>query len=172
MIRSWQGKHPKIHPSAFVSEAAYVVGAVEIGENSSVWPATVIRGDSGKITVGKNTSIQDGSIVHSDADAWIGDNVGIGHSVVCHARRIADYCLIGNNATLNDGVEIGEYSIIAASAVVLENTQIPPYSFVVGIPAQVKGRVTERHIQMIRETTEHYVERCRQYREEGLGDTP
>ena len=81
MIRSFKGKTPKIHPTAFVSEAAYVLGDVEIGENSSIWPGTVIRGDSGKIIIGKNTNIQDNSVVHSDADSWIGDNSTMGHSV-------------------------------------------------------------------------------------------
>lgn len=168
MIRGWKGKHPRVHPLAFVSEAAYVVGDVELGENSSVWPGTVVRGDSGKITIGRNTGIQDGSIVHSDADAWIGDNVTIGHGVVCHARRIADNCLIANGAILNDGVEVGEWSLVASGAVVLDDTKVPPYSFVVGVPAQVKGRVSERHMERIRATAAHYVERCRQYKGEGL----
>ena len=74
MIRSWKNIKPKIHPTAFISEAAYVLGEVEIGSNSSIWPGVVIRGDSGKIKIGNNTNIQDGSIVHSDAPAVIGDN--------------------------------------------------------------------------------------------------
>ena len=106
MIRSWKNIKPKIHPTAFISEAAYVLGEVEIGSNSSIWPGVVIRGDSGKIKIGNNTNIQDGSIVHSDAPAVIGDNVTIGHGVVCHARIIGNDCLIGNNATVNDGAEI------------------------------------------------------------------
>ena len=105
MIRSWKNIKPKIHPTAFISEAAYVLGEVEIGSNSSIWPGVVIRGDSGKIKIGNNTNIQDGSIVHSDAPAVIGDNVTIGHGVVCHARIIGNDCLIGNNATVNDGAE-------------------------------------------------------------------
>ena len=168
VIRSWKGIDPKVHPSAFVSEAAYVLGEVVMGENASVWPGTVIRGDSGKIVIGRNTSIQDCSLVHSDHAARIGDNVAIGHGVVCHAKEIGEYCLIGNNATINDGVELGEYCIVAANAAVLENTRIPPYSFVVGIPAQVKSRVTERHIELIKSTVAHYVERCKEYKELGL----
>lgn len=167
MIRSWNGKMPQVHPTAFVSEAAYVVGEVEIGENSSVWPGTVIRGDTGKITIGKNTGIQDNSVVHSDEPAFIGDNVSIGHSVVCHATGVGDFVLIGNGAVVNGGAEIGAYSVIAAGAVVLENAKIPPRSFVVGVPAQVKGPVTERHIEMIKGVGEHYVERARSYKAQG-----
>lgn len=167
MLRTLKGKTPRVHPNAFVSEAAYVIGEVELGENASVWPGTVIRGDSGKISIGRNTCIQDNSVVHSDADASIGDDVGIGHRVVCHARRVGNGVLIGNGAVVNDGVEIGELSIIASGAVVLENVKIPPRSFVVGIPAKIQGQVTERHVEMIRSTVEHYVQRARSYKAEG-----
>ena len=168
MIRSWKGKTPKVHPTAFVSEAAYVLGDVEIGENSSVWPGTVIRGDSGKITIGRNTNIQDNSIVHSDADARIGDNSTIGHSVMWHGRVLADNCLVGNGAIVNDGVEVGEFSIIAAGAVVLEETKIPPRTIVTGIPAKPRGPIQPRHEALIKDTAEHYAERCREYKGEGL----
>ena len=114
MIRSLQGKSPKIHPTAFVSEAAYVIGDVEIGENSSIWPGAVIRADNGKITVGANTNIQDNSVVHSDAESTIGSGVTIGHNVLWHGRSLADNCLVGNGATVNDGVEVGELSIVGS----------------------------------------------------------
>ncbi len=168
MIRSWKGKTPRVHPTAFVSETADVVGDVEIGENSSIWPGTVIRGDSGKITIGKNTNIQDNSVVHSDADARIGDGVSMGHSVVWHGRFIGDNCLVGNSATVNDGVEVGEFSIIAAGAVVLEEMKIPARTLVLGVPARPRGPITARHEEMIKETASHYVERCREYKAEGL----
>ena len=107
MIRSFDGKRPQVDPSAYVSEAAYVIGDVVIGAHSSIWPGTVIRGDHGRITIGSHTNIQDNSVVHSDADASIGDHVTIGHSVVCHALRVNDYALLGNGCVLNDGVVIG-----------------------------------------------------------------
>ena len=89
MIRSINGKTPRIHPGAFVSEFAYVVGDVEIGEGSSVWPGTVIRGDSGTVVIGKNTCIQDNSVVHGDADVEIGDDVVIGHfQLLCRPRQV------------------------------------------------------------------------------------
>ena len=95
MIRSFNGKTPRVDPTAFVSEAAYVVGDVEIGPYSSVWPGVVIRGDMGRITIGSHTNIQDNSVVHSDTDATLGDYVTLGHSVVCHAARVEDYALLG-----------------------------------------------------------------------------
>ena len=84
MIRSLDGKSPKIHPGAFVSEAAYLVGQIEVGEGSSIWPGTVIRADMGKITIGRNTCIQDNSVIHGDADVLIGDGVVIGHLSLIH----------------------------------------------------------------------------------------
>ena len=168
MIRTLKGATPKVHPTAFISEAAYIVGNVEIGENSSVWPGTVIRGDSGKITIGKNTNIQDNSVVHADADARIGDNVTIGHGVIWHGRILSDNCLVGNGATANDGVEVGEFSIIAAGSVVLEEMKVPARTIVVGVPARPRGPISQRHEELIKEVATHYVERGRTYKAEGL----
>ena len=170
MIRSYRGKTPRIHPTAFVSEFAYVVGDVEIGEGSSVWPGTVIRGDVGPIRIGRFTNIQDNCVVHTDREAVIGDYVTLGHGVVCHAARIGDYTLIGNNATLNDPAEIGDHCIVAANSVVLEGAKVPPHSFVAGIPAEVKRPVTERHLQMTERTARHYAQKAQLFRQEGLGD--
>lgn len=172
MIRSFQGKSPKIHPTAWVSEAAYVIGDVEIGEYSSVWPGTVIRGDTIKITLGAYVDIQDNCVVHADHDAYYGDYVTLGHGVTCHAGRIDTHCLIGNGATLNDGVVLGEYSIVASGAVVLENKEFPAKSFVAGVPATTRDRPTEeRHHQMIRRTAEAYARKAQLFKAEGLGSS-
>ena len=120
MIRTLDGKSPKIDPTAFVSEFAYVVGNVELGPNSSIWPGAVIRADSGKIQIGAGSNVQDNSVLHADADAEIGDNVTIGHGVVCHARMIGNGSLIGNGATLNDGVILGENCLVAAGSTVVD----------------------------------------------------
>ncbi len=104
MIRSYQGKTPKIHPTAWVSEAAYVVGDVEIGAYSSVWPGSVIRADTIKITLGDYVDIQDNCVLHADSDATYEDYVTLGHGVISHAKHIKTHCLIGNGATINDGV--------------------------------------------------------------------
>ena len=168
MIRSLQGHTPTIHPSAFISEAAYVVGNVEIGENSSVWPGAVIRGDNAKIVIGKNSNIQDNSLVHSDQPARIGDGVTLGHGVVCHAKLVADNCLLGNGCTVNEGVEVGEFSIIASGAVLLEDTKIPEGSMVVGVPGKVRGPTTQQHRELIQHLAHSYVKHGRDYKKEGL----
>ena len=170
MIRPLNKHAPRIHSSAFISERAYVVGRVNIGECSSVWPGTIIRGDSATIEIGSYVNIQDNSLVHADNDSTYGDYVSIGHGVICHAKKVESYVLIGNGAVINDGAELGEYSIIAAGAVVLENVKIPPHSLVVGVPANVKAPTRERHIERIKQTAKEYVEKARLYLQSGLGD--
>ena len=168
MIRAWMGKSPKIDPDAFVSEAAYVVGDVEIGSGSSVWPGTVIRGDTGKIVIGRNTCIQDNSVVHSDGPAVIGDNVVMGHRVVCHALSVGDNAAIGNGAVVNGGTsEIGENAIVAAGAVVVDNGKVPANTIVMGVPAVARGEVSEEQLARFRRTADHYAERARQYKQSG-----
>ena len=167
MIRSLGGLTPKIHETAFVSEAAYVIGDVEIGAGSSVWPGAVVRGDSGKITIGERTNVQDNAVVHADGGARIGDGVTIGHGVVCHAREVGDCCLIGNGAVVNDGVEIGECTLVSAGSTVPENKKLPPHSLAGGAPARVRGRMRESFIERIRHAADEYAERAGRYRRAG-----
>ncbi len=172
MIRSFGGKSPRIHPTAFISESAYVVGDVEIGAYSSVWPGAIIRGDHHKIVIGAYVDIQDNSVVHSDGDASYGDYVTLGHHVMCHASRVDHHCLVGNGAVVNGDVEIGEYSVVASGSVVRERTAIPPGSFVVGVPAEVRHPTQERHHKMITDTAEAYARNGQAFKDEGLGPVP
>ena len=168
MLRSLNGKAPQVDPTAFVSEAAYVVGDVVIGPYSSVWPGVVIRGDSGRITIGSHTNIQDNSVVHSDSTASIGNHVTLGHSVICHAGRIDDHALLGNGCVVNDGAIVGAYSIVAAGAVVLEGKEIPEGMLAAGAPSEIRGRLLKRHKDLIRDVAAHYVELAQQYKVAGL----
>ena len=167
MIRSLDVIAPKIHPTAFVSESAYVIGDVTIGEGSSIWPGVVVRADVGKITIGRFTCVQDNSVVHGDADVVIGDRVVIERRVLCHARSVGDRVLIGNGATVNDGVEIGEDSLIASTAMVIDNMVIPSRSLVAGVPGRVGGAVEERHIELIKSTCDQYVLKAQRYKRQG-----
>ena len=174
MIRSFRGKTPKIAESAFVSEAAYVIGDVEIWENSSIWPGAVVRGDFGKITIGNNTAIEDNCVIHSGSstvpllDITIGDNVNIGHGAVVNCRSIGSNVLIGMNATLLNDAEIGSYCIIGASCLVTQGMKVPDNSFVVGVPAKVKGEITSQQLYWVEQAPKDYAELCRRYKEEGL----
>ncbi len=166
MIRSFNGKTPKIPESVFVSEAAYVVGDVEFGEGASVWPGAVVRGDDSTIKIGANTVIQDNCVIHGTVT--IGDNVNIGHSVVIHSRKIGNNCLIGNNATVLEDVEIGSFCVIAAGCVVVPRMKIPDNSYVVGVPAEIKGEVSQERRSYLENGRGNYVELAKQYKEQGL----
>jgi carbonic anhydrase/acetyltransferase-like protein (isoleucine patch superfamily) len=148
MIRNFDGKTPRIAESAFVSEAAYVIGDVEIGENSGVFPGAVIRGDFASIKIGNNTMVEDGSIVHSGSPVEIGDNCIIGHSVVMHGIKVGNDCLLGNNATILDNVKIGNHCIIAAGALVSPGTEVPDNAMVMGIPGVIRKISTTRQQRM------------------------
>jgi len=174
MIKSFRGKTPKIARSAFVSEAAYVVGDVEIGESSSVWPGTVIRGDFAEIKIGKNTAIEDNCVIHSGSPSaltvglTIGDNVHIGHGAIINCRRIGNNVLIGMSATLLHDAEIGNFCIIGASCLVSQGMQIPDKSFVVGIPGEIKGEVSPQQLWWVEKAPQAYAELTKQYKQEGL----
>jgi carbonic anhydrase/acetyltransferase-like protein (isoleucine patch superfamily) len=137
-VRAVGSKVPKIAPSAWVSEAAYVVGDVEIGENSSVWPGAVIRGDFAPVRIGSRTHIEDNCIVHTGKPLTIGNNVLVGHGALVHCETVGDNCLIGSQATVLDEAEIGDFSLVAARALVLGGTVVAPRTFVVGAPASVR----------------------------------
>lgn len=167
-IRGLNGKTPRIHPTAFISEAAYVVGDVEIGEGSSVWPGAVVRADSGSIVIGKRTCIQDNSVVHGDADVAIGDDVVIGHRVLCHAKTVGSGTLLGNGCVVNDGVVIGAESLIGAGAMVVDGMEIPPRSVAVGVPARVRRPVTDDDLARIKTYRDIYIRNTAAYKREGL----
>ena len=168
MIRNLGGKTPKIAESAFISEAAYVIGDVEIGENSSVWPGAVIRADMESVKIGKNTHVEDNVVLHGGlTPIEIGDDVIIGHSAMVHARKIGNKVLIGANATILHNVEIGDSCIIAGGAVVTDGTKIPSGSFVAGVPAQVKSKVSPKQTWWLEGSTT-YAQLALKYKEQGL----
>ncbi|MDY6907166.1 MAG: gamma carbonic anhydrase family protein [Chloroflexota bacterium] len=168
MIRALGEKVPQVAGSAFVSEAAYVVGDVEIGEGSSVWPGAVVRGDFAKIAIGRNTQVEDNSVLHSGIPMTIGDNVHIGHGAVVHCRSVGSNVLVGNNAVLLDGAEVGNDCLICAGAVVAQGMKVPDRSFVAGVPGEIKKQVTEEHLARIESGVRTYVELAREYRRQGL----
>ena len=168
MILSYAGRTPRIASSAFIADSADVIGEVEIGDNSSVWFATVLRGDVEPIRVGASSNVQDGSIVHTleGAPTIIGNWVTIGHRAVIHGCVIEDHCLIGMGAVILSRVRIGEGSIVAAGALVVEDTVIPPRSLYLGMPARFKRQLSEADRAFIDLHATHYL----QYKEVYLGE--
>ena len=168
MLRSFDGKTPKVAGSAFVSEAAYVIGDVEIGENAGIWPGAVVRGDFASIKIGRNTMVEDNCVVHGATSLEIGDNVLVGHSVVVHGKKIGNNTLVGNNATILDDAEIGNYCIIGAGCLVSQGMKIPDNSLVVGVPGRIKGQITAEQQQRLGRGPGGYLELARRYKEQGL----
>jgi len=151
-----------------VSEAAYVVGDVEIGENSGIWPGAIVRGDLGSIKIGANTMVEDNCVLHSGTPMEIGDNVLIGHSVVVHCAKIGSNSLIGNNATVLDNAQIGSFCVIGAGCVVNQSMEIPEGSFVVGVPAEIKGQISPQQRLRLQNGPGAYAELLKLYKEQGL----
>lgn len=168
MIKAFGGKSPRIGAASFISQMASVIGDVEIGENSGVWPCAVIRADITPIKIGDFTQVEDGAIVHSGGNLTIGDRVFIGHSAVVHCNKIGHDVLIGNNATVLEGVEIGDYCVIAAGAVVMPRTVVPDHSFVTGVPGKIKGKPTAKMLAYVRDGADDYAKLAAVARAEGI----
>jgi carbonic anhydrase/acetyltransferase-like protein (isoleucine patch superfamily) len=169
MIKSFNGKTPKVARSSFISEAAYLAGDIEIGEYCGIWPGVVIRGDFAPIKIGHDTDIEDNSVLHTATPLEIGDNVLIGHSVVIHGQKIGNNTLIGNNATILDEAEVGDNCIIAAGCVVTERMKIPDRSFVAGIPAEIKYEITAAQMARLDKHDMYYSRETRKlYKEQRL----
>jgi carbonic anhydrase/acetyltransferase-like protein (isoleucine patch superfamily) len=160
VLRPYRGVSPRVHPSAFIDDSAQVIGDVEIGEESSVWMCTVIRGDVHSIRIGRRTNVQDGTLVHAMTGTHstaIGDNVTIGHGAIIHGCTIDHQCLIGMGAILLNGAHVGGGSIVAAGSIVVEDMKIPPRSLVMGSPGKVKRLLTQAEIADIQLYADRYV---------------
>jgi carbonic anhydrase/acetyltransferase-like protein (isoleucine patch superfamily) len=160
MLRPYRGQMPRVHPTAYIDQSAQVIGDVEIGAESSVWPAVVIRGDVNRIRIGSRSNVQDGTIVHVMKDTHatiVGDNVTIGHGAVIHGCTIENLCLIGMGAILLNGVRVGECSIIAAGTLLVEGASVPPRSLVMGSPGKVKRTLNDEEVAEIQQYADRYV---------------
>ena len=169
MIKGFGKRKPKVDPTAFVSENAYLVGDIKIGRNSNIWPGAVLRADRFRIQIGSNCSIQDNCVIHAGmADVVIGDNVIVGHGSIIHCTKIGDNVLIGMNATLGFFSEIGDTCIIGAHSMVRDNFKVPSRSLVVGVSAKIKRRLNKKEIQRIASAADFYVDLSRDFKKQDL----
>lgn len=166
-IRPYRGIHPVIAPTAYVDPDATVIGDVEIGTDSSIWPCTVIRGDVHRIRIGARTNVQDGAIVHVTHDGpytpggfptLIGDDVTIGHAAVIHACTIEDACLIGMHATILDGAVVKKHGFVGAGAVVSPGKVVGSGELWLGNPARLVRRLSDDEIERLYYSATKYVE--------------
>lgn len=170
MIRPLLGKTPILGKGVFVAETAAIIGDVEIGDHSSVWYSTVIRGDVMPIRIGARTSLQDGTVIHVTSGRFgttIGSDCTIGHGAIIHACVVEDLCLVGMGSIILDGARIGRGSLVGAGALVTPGTDIPPGSLVIGSPARVKRPINDREREQIEYGAAHYVELTARYLAEG-----
>jgi len=166
-IRKFKDTQPKIHSSAFIDEMSLVLGDVEIGEDASIWPLTVIRGDVNSIKIGSNTNIQDNSVLHVTHDGpynpggfslTIGNGVTVGHRVILHGCEIGDSCLIGMGSTVMDGVVIEPNNIIGAGSLVTPNKRLESGYLWMGSPARKVRKLNDDEIESIKYSAASYTE--------------
>jgi gamma-carbonic anhydrase len=165
-IHSHHGQQPQLGRDVFVADGAQLIGEVTVGEASSIWFGSVLRGDINRVVVGHHTNIQDLSVCHvADEHACVvGNYVTCGHRAILHGCTVRDEVLIGMGAVLMNGVAVGEQSIIGASALLTEGLEVPPGSLVYGSPAKVISRLGEKERHAIKSWAEKYCRMAASYR--------
>lgn len=166
MLLPYQDKYPKIHDTAYISENATITGDVEIGEKTSIWFQTVIRGDVAPTKIGNRVNIQDLSLIHQSPNlpVTIEDDVTVGHQVTLHACTIRKNALIGMASIILDGAEIGENAFIGAGSLVTPGTKIPANAMAFGRPAKVIRSLNAHDISEMARIRQSYVDKGQIYK--------
>ena len=142
--------------AVYMAENATVTGDVRLGENVNIWYGAVLRGDSGTITIGEGTNIQDNCVLHEKVT--LGKSCTVGHGAIVHGCTVGDNTTIGMGAIVLDGAVIGKNCIVAAGALVTGKVNAPDGSLVLGNPARVVKEVTPAQIEGNAKNAAHYVE--------------
>jgi carbonic anhydrase/acetyltransferase-like protein (isoleucine patch superfamily) len=166
-LRTFDGVSPKLGQRVYVDPAATVIGDVAIGDDSSIWPAVVIRGDVNFIRIGARSSIQDGTVIHVSHDGpftrpggfptVIGNDVTVGHSVVLHGCTLEDACLIGMHASVLDGAVVQKHGFVGAGALIPPGKVVGSGELWVGNPARKLRDLSQREIDSLLYSAQHYV---------------
>ncbi len=166
MLKEFEGVFPAVADSAFIDDSAVIIGDVVLGEDSSVWPITAIRGDVNIIRIGNSTNIQDGSVLHGShasefnpkgAELHIGDQVTVGHKVMLHGCRIGNLCLIGMGSCVMDNAIVEDQVIIGSGSLVTPGKKLESGYMYIGSPARRVRALTDREIESIAYTASYYV---------------
>jgi carbonic anhydrase/acetyltransferase-like protein (isoleucine patch superfamily) len=155
---------PQIDPSAWVFESAVLIGDVIVGAKASIWPNVSIRGDNTRISIGAGSNIQEGSVLHVDADTplTVHENVTVGHQAMLHGCTINSGSLIGMQAIILNNAVIGKDCLIGAGAIVPEGREIPDASLVIGVGKIVRS-LSDEEIEQMHKNNLHYQERAAFY---------
>ncbi len=160
------GVRPTLGKDVYIAPNATVIGDVHLGDESSIWFGTTIRGDVFPIRIGARTNVQDGSVVHvtgGKASTTIGDDVTIGHMALLHGCTVGARCLIGMGSIVLDGAIVGDESLVAAGSLVAPGMKVPPRSLVMGSPAKVLRTVRDSDLEWMREAGRLYVQYARTF---------
>ena len=164
-IRSFKGVDPEIHETAYIDDTALVIGDVTIGEDSSIWPMTVVRGDVHSIKIGARTNIQDTCVLHVSHDSEfapggfplsVGDDVTVGHRVTLHACTVGNQCLIGMSATIMDGAVLPDKVIVGAGSLVPTGKKLDSGYLYVGSPVKRVRELNEKELEFLEYSAKHY----------------
>jgi len=165
-IRPYRNTLPRLAARVYVDPAGLVIGDVELGDDASIWPFAVARGDVHYVRIGARTNVQDGAVLHVTHDGEytpggfpliIGDDVTIGHGAIVHACTVEDACLIGMNATVLDGAVVHRHSMIGAGAVVSPGKVVGEGELWVGNPARKVRMLSDVEIERLYYSARHYV---------------
>jgi carbonic anhydrase/acetyltransferase-like protein (isoleucine patch superfamily) len=170
IILAFDGKAPRIAPSVFLADGTVVTGDVEIGEESSLWFGTVVRGDVNHVRIGRRTNVQDQSMVHVTGGTHptvVGDEVTVGHRAVLHGCTVHDRCLVGIGAIVLDGAVVGPDAMVGAGALVPPGMVVPPGTLVLGAPAKVRRDLTPEELAFFRTSADRYAGYAAKYRAGG-----
>jgi carbonic anhydrase/acetyltransferase-like protein (isoleucine patch superfamily) len=162
------GEHrPQIADSAYVAEAATVIGRVTLRAHASVWPGAVIRADDDAITIGERSNVQDGAVLHVDPGLplTIGADVTVGHLATLHGCTIGDGTLVGLGAIVYNRATIGRDCLIGAGTIVTEGKTFPDRSLIVGAPAKLVRQLDDAALAAMRHNIDAYVRRGAHYRD-------
>jgi carbonic anhydrase/acetyltransferase-like protein (isoleucine patch superfamily) len=160
---------PQIAASAYIDAQAVIIGDVVIGEQSSIWPCAVIRGDVNYIRIGARSNVQDGSVLHVMRETHpliLGDDVTVGHGVILHGCTISSRCLIGMGSVILNGAKVGEGSIVAAGTLIPEGTEVPPGSMFMGHPGKLRRALTAAENDSIDRYARNYIKYAETYKAE------
>jgi len=165
-LRAFLDVRPTVGQRVFIDPAAVVIGKVTLGDDVSFWPMAVARGDVNAITLGARTNVQDGSVLHVTHDGpfspggiplVVGEDVTIGHHVTLHACTVGNRCLIGMNAVVMDGADVGDDVLLAAASLVTPGQHLESGSLYRGSPARRIRSLDSRELEMLRYSAAHYV---------------
>jgi carbonic anhydrase/acetyltransferase-like protein (isoleucine patch superfamily) len=165
-IQPFNGILPKIGHSTYIADSAVVIGDVTIGDNVSIWPTAVIRGDVEIITIGDDTNIQDGTVLHvthygkftdRGYPLSIGKGVTVGHRAIAHACTIGDYCLVGMGAIIMDAATLEDYVMLGAGALVPSGKVLESGNLYMGSPAKLVRPLSDSEREFLAYSSQHYV---------------